>query len=716
MISHPVARNVLAVGLSLLLGSAVFAQAETEPSGLALRRVALHSSGLGWFHYEGSVGGKDAFELAIREDEVSDVLRTLHIRDASGRSYATMDAGADPIDIQPPSLDMATLGGLLLSMKGQAVILHTRLKEQFEGRVVAVEMEWDPSDAQVIERERVTLLTSEGLQSFLLKDVQRIKPLDEGLEQRLHAALSQANEPVSYRNLVVRFEGEEPREVAVSVLRPVPMWKSAYIATDASLQLRAIVENTTDQDWEEIALTLVDGNPITFQMELGSVVRAQRQQVARPHSQPELAPRFDEAEWDDEAVTGLGGGGFGGGMGGFGGGMGGFGGGMGGMGMGMGGMGMADPFADNSGGGGSGAAEQANVDDLFSNYDARQPTLAVQPNTRLDAGNAGASVLIDFPKVTIPAGKSAILSAAPLKVLTETLTVYSESYHPTTPLRSLRLKNESPYRLPAGPVSVFLHQTGFAGEAVLPLLSADATRLVGFAVDDGVRVKHEAVTSERELISLTIEPTKRWITATYQTHVADNYLVKNQSGAVREVLIDHPRSAKWETEPHDLEIERTEQSVRLQAKIADGEQVGLVVKSSRTEVSPSGFLDVSVERLRDWIGEDAGVLSDAQRTTLQEILETRTALRVAEQQRASNEQAWKNVLAEITRLTKQLSASEKFSQKARDLYENQLLEQEAVRESLVQQNQELDQEIERLKGLIMPPARLTTPAAQPASK
>jgi hypothetical protein len=81
------------------------------------------------------------------------------------------------------------------------------------------------------------------------------------------------------------------RGVRVGYVTECPIWKTSYrLALDrehkdgkADFQGWAIVENTTDEDWNNVSLGLVSGRPISFQMDL-----YQPLYVPRPIVEPEL--------------------------------------------------------------------------------------------------------------------------------------------------------------------------------------------------------------------------------------------------------------------------------------------------------------------------------------------------------------------------------------------------------------------------------------------
>ena len=121
----------------------------------------------------------------------------------------------------------------------------------------------------------LNLLTDEGLRSVSLENVVRIKLLNEKLNKELRQALAvlATGHDTDKKTVTLHFLGEGKRAVRVGYIQEAPIWKTSYrlVLKDEDppfLQGWAIVENTTEQDWNDVALTLVSGRPISFMMDL----------------------------------------------------------------------------------------------------------------------------------------------------------------------------------------------------------------------------------------------------------------------------------------------------------------------------------------------------------------------------------------------------------------------------------------------------------------
>src|SRR5207244_3560675 len=140
------------------------------------------------------------------------------------------------------------------------------------------------------EVEMLNVLTDDGLRSFAMNQIQRVKLLDEELAGELRQALEvlAAGHDTQKKTVAIKFDGEGTRKVSVAYILETPVWKTSYrLVLDENekpfLQGWAIVENTTDEDWSNVRLSLISGRPISFMMDM-----YQPLYVTRPTIVPEL--------------------------------------------------------------------------------------------------------------------------------------------------------------------------------------------------------------------------------------------------------------------------------------------------------------------------------------------------------------------------------------------------------------------------------------------
>ena len=98
-----------------------------------------------------------------------------------------------------------------------------------------------------------------------------IKLLDDGAKQDI-AQFANASASARRRDaktITVTSEGEGQREMIVSYTIAAPIWKTTYrVVLDPEgkpfFQGWAVVDNVSEEDWQDVSLSLVSGTPVSF--------------------------------------------------------------------------------------------------------------------------------------------------------------------------------------------------------------------------------------------------------------------------------------------------------------------------------------------------------------------------------------------------------------------------------------------------------------------
>src|SRR5690606_4698945 len=95
------------------------------------------------------------------------------------------------------------------------------------------------------------------------------------------------------KRLTIFSRGEGERAITVSYVIETPVWKTSYrvllYGESTAIQGWAVVDNTGDEDWTEVSLTLVAGLPISFVHDLYSP-RYKRRPVVVVEEEAAYAP------------------------------------------------------------------------------------------------------------------------------------------------------------------------------------------------------------------------------------------------------------------------------------------------------------------------------------------------------------------------------------------------------------------------------------------
>ncbi|MBB3207912.1 small nuclear ribonucleoprotein (snRNP)-like protein [Rhodopirellula rubra] len=695
--------------LSTLLATSVttktMAQESPEKTGkpesvpsveLDLKSVTLHAAGKGWFEYTGTVKGAGVFRVPVGEFEIDEAIRVSRLSDPVGDGKIRIASPVDPVQPMDSVPSTRTFGDLLVSMKGQSIEASMHDGSKVDGVLVAVEQHTDLVGEASVDREYITILTKRGLQSQRVEKFSSIRPTDAGFVERLETTLAEEGRPneLPVEDVEFVFADGPAREVSVGVMRSVPMWKVSYRIDGNALIHRSIVDNTSGVDWTNVQLHLLDGSPVLFTMNLRSVTRARLRQLKRPSSHAAVAPSFEESfgglhfsasesmasgsEWDNmDAMMGEP---------------------FGGMGMGMGGMGGA------MGGSISDATDGGEMSPIPGRRDSDELALAAEFESlnraisQTQDAPAGSTMQMQFDSVDLESGKTALLDTLISPVSIEEVSVYRESYHPTATLLSLEIENNTTALLPSGPLSVLAgeQQRAILGEVVLPALGPNSKRLVGYAMDGGVRVIPTSSPMMSDTESISIDDERHLIEVTTLHHRTRSFEVINRSGDDRNIVLEIPLSPPPfefqidEPEKQEITVEKTEGFARVRFSVADGQSRHQQTSDQRTHSTSSSWGTVPSDDLERWLANEKW--DDGVRAKLREILDLRDELERVNGTLGDLLAMRKELISEIERVSNQFTRSANdvsLPQEVLARYQTRILNLETRREQAEQRMTDL---------------------------
>jgi hypothetical protein len=628
-------------------------KAKGPESPLPIRQVVLFNSGVGYFQREGDVSGDARIDLTFPVGDINDLLKSLVLQDLGGGRISSVNYDSqDPIDkiLRSFALDLnnnPAFGQILNQARGEKIeILRQEKKDaqvaKITGTIVGMEVQRRPAGKDlVVDEEMLNLLGPNGLQAIPMEQVLGVKFLNPVLDNEFQRALKVlASSHDSQKKLVsLGFNGAGKRAVRVGYVVERPIWKTSYrlrMESNGKLSLQgwALVENTSDDDWNEVRMVLVSGKPISFQMNLYDPLY-----IPRPMVEPELfaslRPPVYGGSMDALAALGaaaakepMAGGGFGGGAGG---------GGKGGGGLGQianpltgaqrfpasqAGQNNFNPYAQNGVNFGLQMPGNAglnnttlgmnaagpnlkyqnannfdlNVDNMRNNrltYEELQLRRQVQDQKAGDARKAGASIAgLNFKegiqsvataeeigdyfqymldqKINLPRQKSAMLPILDQAIDGTKVSIFNESIHAKYPLLGLKLKNTSGQPLTQGPITVYENST-YAGDTRILDLQPNEERYLSYALDQGTEVKSESKAVPSSQMNFKIG--EAHLTARFKVRQTRTYTIKNRSTKDRTLIIEHPIRSDWKLIEPEKPLEKTRDLYRFTTLVAAGKTV-----------------------------------------------------------------------------------------------------------------------------------------------
>ncbi len=641
---------------------------KAQESTLPVRAVTLFSSGVAYTQREGEVSGNATVPLTFRTTQINDILKSLVLIDEKGKVQPAIYAAKDPVNrtLQSFAVDVTQpleRNALLTRLKGQSVTVTAATSTT--GKLVSVEAKTLLSaDGKPTSAEFLNLLTERGLTTVRLDLVTDIAFNDPKIAKEFGEALTllASGSDDKRRSVTLRFDGPGTRKVQVGYITESPLWKMSYrliLGEKAYLQGWALVENTTDEDWTGVALTLVSGRPISFIQDL-----YQPQYIMRPVIGADLSvsplPQVSEAAIEDRsnlaakaAITNslM--------------------------------RGQSGSFGNGRGGGFGGPPVNAAPAPEALGLELAGTAGAVEAQAAGEKQGELFTYKITSP-VSLPRQQAAMIPVVAQDIIGEKLSLYNPTTDTRFPLHGVRLKNNTGLHLKGGPVTLFDGGI-YAGDARMQDIPPGDSRILTYAVDLGLQGEQQDKGGTAVETSLTI---KRGILVSARKETTEVlYTFRNKSDKPRQVLVEHPFNAEFKLVAPAKFDERTPSLYRFLVPVPAGKTETLVVKTERPLSETYALLDADINFIEVTTQRKEGV-SPKLKAALEDVLARRRKLQDLQSQISEREAEVKQIEQDQNRIRQNMNVLERTSESYKN-YVKQLDEQEIRIQSLRKQVTEL---------------------------
>ncbi len=609
---------------------------------LPIAHVVLFSSGVGYFQREGEIQGNARIDLSFPTGDINDLLKSMVLQDqGGGRISAVSYDSHDPIEktLKSYAINLTsnpTFGQILNQARGEKVetVLQQAQGAQpgtITGVIMGVERKREAVGKEILESEMLNLWCAEGLRSLRLSDVQRVRFLNPVMDSEVKKALETLalSHDTQKKTVSLAFTGEGRRTVKVGYVVENPIWKTSYrLVLDKKgkpfLQGWAMVENTQDEDWNNVRMGLISGRPISFQMDL-----YQPLYVQRPVVEPELFASLRPPTYTGAMTK-------------------------------RGGETLVSPESNimpkkeempepnkdkDSEGRHHAVRPKEQVKEELKALDPRQ---SVQPTVAATELGDYFQYAIEHP-VTLPRQKSALLPIINQEVEGDKVSIYNESVHAKFALLGLKFRNTTKLHLMQGPITVF-EGNSYAGDARILDLQPKEERLISYAIDLGTEV--EPVVAEPKDTIIKIKLNKGLLESTHMIRQAKTYNIKNRSETDRVLLIEHPLNNSFKLIVPKEPTERARDVYRFEVKVkAKGEAKQEVVEEHEQQQAIA-LNNTDDESIKFFLSQK--VISDAVRKALREATALKGKIAATQQEIAQNDRRLGDIRKDQERLRENL--------------------------------------------------------------
>jgi len=619
--------------------------ASDSSSRLPVKRVVLYKNGVGYFEHTTRVHGTQDLSIDFTTAQLNDVLKSLTAVDlGDGRVSSVRYNSIAPLDERLRSLrlpfgEQVTQSEYLSALRGARVEVRSG-SATAAGRLLSVEkIRRQRSRDDFEDVTAFSIVTDTGeMKNFELGAGTSVRIAERELTDEVgrYLSLIASSRARDVRRMSFTATGSGDRDIFVSYISEVPVWKSTYRILFPEkpgdmplLQGWAIVDNTIGEDWKDVQLSLVAGAPQSFIQDISQPFYARRPVVPLPESVM-LTPQSHEAT----------------------------------VSQGLNGRNFTELTApapgashattsleglvkDPSGAAVSGARvnirnEETGVaqiaitdsrghyrfNDLqagnsalfvnapgFQRFNLTNVYLGIGRTNEIDAtlsvgassetvevqgaasmvetsnaeiaGNAekqgaeaegkSAGDFFEYKikqKITIGKNQSALVPILQSHIEAERVTLWNED---SAPLRALWIKNTSGQVLDAGSFNVLEADT-FAGEGVLETIHPDERRLLSYAGDAAVHVKFSDDSSEKPFSHVRIA--KGIMLLTQEQRKSSKFTIRNADTEPRQVILEYPAQEGWELTPATPKPEESSESFhRFRVPVDAGKTAELTVES-----------------------------------------------------------------------------------------------------------------------------------------
>ncbi|MGD0294833.1 MAG: DUF4139 domain-containing protein [Terracidiphilus sp.] len=676
---------------------------------LPVRKVVLYKNGVGYFEHAGSVTGNQRVTIDFTSPQLNDVLQSLTVLDEGGGRIAGVNYNSTtPLAEQLKTLSLGmtddpTSTMLFQALRGQRVEVTGGPGGTITGRLLSIETRSEKvgNTDNTVDKFYLSIIATSGAARVIeLTPSLSVRPLDANLQGQLdrYLELLSTTHSTGLRHLTLDAVGQGQRQLRVSYISEVPVWKSTYRIVfprtpngNATMQGWAVVDNTVGADWDNVQLSLVAGAPQSFIQPLSQPIYTRRVEIPIA-TEAQLTPQTYEAAEEKQAeqlearsemsnkslfapsaprpamaaMKKVAPGGGGGGSAAV-------------MGHGYGAGFLSSNAADigSSGAGGIDRASDAfqegdvstNAFDDFFEYALTQP-------------------------VTIHKNESAMVPILQAQLPAMHVTMWSEKQ--PTPMRTVWLENKSNLTLDSGSFSIF--ESGeFAGEGLLEPIHPGEKRLLSYAADQAVKVHRAAPAETSTLRHIAMH---QGVLVQQTSQVTDSaYTVNNTGDEAREVLIEHARRANSELDSESKPEETTATAYRFRLAVKPHESADLHVRE-RALLSETVFIKPDEDRAEFLIA--VGKITPSIEEKLRPLIDAETALSGLNTKIEEIEQNEKTLAADEDRARANLTALKGSDAAKRFVDELNSAEDQlqAARKQVADLEQQKNAAVEKLNALI----------------
>ena len=674
-------------------------------SKLNVKKVIMFKHGVSYFILEGKMKGNGTFELEFKVKEMNDILKSLFVLDTSEKGFISSisyDAALETSQLLKSVMlnipDTDSFSSLITQIKGARVNLTIGSTENVSGTIMGIEsIERLNKEGKITEKLLILMKDDIIITKIPFTEINSFEIVNEDLKKDLKFFLDTtiAGKKKDAKKIIINCQSggnnTVQRKIVVSYIRESPIWKTSYRLIMSKQQASeekcllsgwCMVENTTNNDWEDIELSLVAGMPVSFIYEFFRPIFIERPIIHPPKilsAKPtEIEEGLEMEEFNDYAADEklvdlaprkrAAGRGF---------------------------KAMAPPPAP---------AETALRSEIAFGGGLMNGAIMdkIKAQTKTTSKDLGELFEYNISNpVTIKRKNSALVPILTEEIKAKKVLLYNKIEHGKNPNTCLEITNNTELTLERGPCTI-IYDDNLAGEAIIPFLNKDDTRLLNYAVEQAVIVEHED--REKSQTIHRLEISSSYCYEYYYTDLHTTYKIKSKSAEEKELYLDHPKKSNYKIEESPIKPEETANYWRFKLNLKPKDAITFKIRE-RCENYTSYYIynyskDDLMKRAAFYVKQK--FIDEPIETQLKEIGELIGKKNELESKKSKLETERRDMTDEQSRLRENISVLGETTQegKLREKYVTKLTEQENRFETILTEIDKLDNELKNLNNEI----------------
>ncbi|MFX1479463.1 MAG: hypothetical protein ACFFCI_15120, partial [Promethearchaeota archaeon] len=522
-------------------------------------------------------------------------LKSLFVLDTSEKGYISSisyDAALETSQLLKSIMlnipDIDSFSSLITQIKGANVFLTIGGAKKVSGQIMGIELiEKLSKSEKIVEKILILLQDDEMITKIPFSEIKSFDILNDEIKKDLKFFLETviAGKKKDAKKIIINCESggddELERNIFVSYIRESPIWKTSYrliMSREQALEQKcllsgwSLIENTTNQDWVNIELSLVAGMPVSFVYEFYRPIFIQRPVIQPPKvlsAHPtEIEEGLEMEKFEDYAME------------------------------------MAEPAAAPPAMKKKAIAERVRGPGKHGRLgliagsgglsdEALQDKIQSQTKTQTKDLGELFEYNISNP-VTIKRKQSALVPILTESIKAKKILLYNKHEHDKNPNACLEIRNNTNLTLERGPATI-IYDDNLAGEAIIPFLNKDDTRLLNYAVEQAVIITHEEKYENLSVHRVTFGGGYSY--EHYFTNLMSTYKINNKTDEEKELYLDHPKTDGYKFINKPIDPEETPNYWRFKITLKPKSAINFKLTEQRENYSSNYLWNYSKEDL-----------------------------------------------------------------------------------------------------------------------